>query len=88
MPDLPEFRIGDVTPDLTDRSTAKPVAAPELDADAFPTLAEFLRGSAPEFRERLDRLAGRAREESSPDAQTALQVAVRLLPELYSKYGG
>jgi len=33
-------------------------------------------------------LAARAREESSPEIKAALQNLVRVLPEVYKKYGG
>jgi hypothetical protein len=59
-----------------------------VDVAVFPTLAAFLRGPAAEFRQRLDALAARARQESSPEVQAALQTAVRLLPDIYAKHGG
>lgn len=88
MPDTPEFRVGDVSRDDAARGTAAPAAGSGLDAATFATLVAFLKGSPPEFRARLDELAAHARRETNPEVQTALQTAQRLLPDLYSRYGG
>jgi len=90
MPERPEYRVGDLAPEFAGRPEASPpAAAPDgVDVEVFPTLAAFLRGPVADFRQRLDALAARARQESSPEVQAALQTAVRLLPEVFAKHGG
>ncbi len=88
MGDDREFRIGDLQREFADRAAARVAASPGLDAQRFPTVAAFLRLSPGPFRERVDRLAARARDESSPEIKAALQNLVRVLPEVYKKYGG
>lgn len=83
-----EFRIGDRQRDFAVRGLPKPVPEPGLDPTTFPTLHAFLKADATEFRGRIDALSARARLESSPDLQRALQTAARVLPEIYKKYGG
>ncbi len=60
----------------------------KLDAEAFPTLADWLRQPSNDFRERLDYLAAQVRREPAPAVQKGLQMAVQLLPILYKTYGG
>ena len=88
MGDEREFRIGDLQREFADRAAARVAAAPGFDAQRFPTLAAFLRVAPGPFRERMDRLAAQARDESSPEIKAALQNLVRVLPEVYKKYGG
>jgi hypothetical protein len=88
MSDEKEFRIGDMQREFADRAAARVSAAPGFDAEKFPTLAAFLRLAPGPFRERIDKLAARAREESSAETKAALQTVVRVLPEVYKKYGG
>lgn len=88
MADEREFRIGDLQREFADRAAKRVAAGPGFDAERFPTLAAFLRLAPGPFRERVDSLAARAREESSPEIKAALQNLVRVLPEVYKKYGG
>jgi hypothetical protein len=88
MSDEKEFRIGDMQREFADRAAARVPAGPGIDAEKFPTLAAFLHLAPATFKERIDRLAARAREESSPETKAALQNVVRVLPEVYKKYGG
>jgi hypothetical protein len=85
MADEPEFRVGDLQAASATRSRVKPGAG-ALDPEVFPTLAAFVE--AADFRNRLDELAGQAREAGDPRVQAALKEAVRLLPIVRSKYGG
>jgi hypothetical protein len=85
MADEPEFRVGDLQAASATRSRVK-AGAGALDAQVFPTLAAFVE--AADFRNRLDQLAGQAREAADPKVQAALKAAVRLLPNVRSKYGG
>jgi hypothetical protein len=84
MADEPEFRVGDLQAAATRRPPKAGAGA--LDPQVFPTLAAFV--DAGDFRNRLDELAGQAREAADPKVQASLQTAVRLLPILRSKYGG
>ena len=88
MSDEREFRIGDLQREFADRAAARVAAAPGFDAGRFPTLAALLRLAPGTFRERVDSLAARARDESSPEVKAALLNLVRVLPEVYKKYGG
>jgi len=88
MADEREFRIGDMQREFADRAAARVAAAPGFDAARFPTLAAFLGLAPGAFRERVDRMAARARDESSAELRAALQNVVRVLPEVYKKYGG
>jgi hypothetical protein len=81
-----EFRIGDVAERAGVRSPS--VGRPGPDAGTFPTLAALLKATPTEFRDRLDSLAARARDEGSEEVKAALQTAVRLLPELKKDFGG
>jgi hypothetical protein len=85
MADEPEFRVGDLHPGGTPPRGPK-ASAGTLDGEVFPTLSAFV--SASDFRNRLDELAGQAREATKPEVQAALKAAVRLLPILRTKYGG
>ena len=87
MPEEREFRVGDLHQAALPERDA-PEQKVGLDADVFPTLASFLATPSAAFRERLDRLTARARQESAPEAQAALQAAVNLLGVLYKKHGG
>jgi len=60
----------------------------KLDSEAYPTLAEWIRQTPNEFRERTDYLATRARQETNVVVQRGLQVAVQLMPVLNRTYGG
>jgi hypothetical protein len=82
MPEERVFRIGELQAGLSEPGVAAPASRGGVDAGLFPTLAAWVQLPAPERRERLDRLAARGREEPSPDAQAALQTAVRLLSEI------
>jgi hypothetical protein len=88
VPDPPEFRVGDLAPEFAGRPAPGGAAQAGIDAEAFPTLAAWMRLSTIELRERLDQLAGRARQESSLAVQKALQTAIQVLPSLHTKYGG
>jgi hypothetical protein len=85
MADEPEIRVGDLQAAQATR-TKERARAGALDAQVFPTLAEFV--GAADFRKRLDELAGLAREAKEPEVRSALQTAVRLLPILRGKFGG
>jgi hypothetical protein len=85
MPEEREFRIGELG-QLAEPARARPGAA--VDAGVFPTLAAWLGLPSPKRRERADALAERARQETRPAVQAALQAALRLLSELQIKDGG
>jgi hypothetical protein len=85
MADEPEFRIGDVEAGIpASGSASRASKGSVVDAGLFPTLAAWLELSPPERKDRVDALAARARGESSPEIQAALQAAVRLLTEIAS----
>ncbi len=89
MTDQTGFRIGDVATGTSHhREQGSAGGGAGLDADAFPTLVQCLRLPPNDFRERLDFLAGRTRQESSPAVQRALSLAAQMLPILYKNYGG
>lgn len=83
-----EFRVGDVRGEMTGKGLPRPHTAPAVDQDTFPTLAALFQLSPPDFRARVDVLAGHGRKAASDDVQGALQAAVRVLPEMYKVYGG
>jgi ABC-type transporter Mla subunit MlaD len=82
VPDESPLRLGDLAPAANEPGSARPTALKEVDADALPAVAALLAAPAAEFRERLDALAARTREESSKDIRHALQTAAQVLGEL------
>jgi hypothetical protein len=85
MPEEKEFRIGDLQAGFVEPVSRGPG---RVDEGLFPTLAAWLALPSPARRERTDELAGRARKETRPEVQAALQAAVRLLTEIPLKDGG
>jgi hypothetical protein len=85
MPEEKEFRIGDLQAGFVEPA---PRSAGRVDEGLFPTLAAWLDLPSPARRERTDALAARAREETRPEVQAALQTAARLLTETSLKDGG
>jgi hypothetical protein len=85
MPEEKEFRIGDLQAGLVEPA---PRSGGRVDEGLFPTLAAWLDLPSPARRERTDLLAARARQETRPDVQAALQAALRLLSEIPLKDGG
>lgn len=59
----------------------------KLTPENFPTLWEWTQLAPPEFKERINILSTRARQEPSVVMQRAYQVLVQLLNEMYSKGG-
>jgi hypothetical protein len=88
VPDEPEFRVGDMAPEFSRNDAPAAASRPGIDVEAFPTLAAWMRLSKTELRERVDQLAGRARQESSQEVQKALQTAAQVLQSLHTKHGG
>ncbi len=85
MPEEREFRIGDLQAGFVEPA---PRSGGRVDEALFPTLAAWLDLPSPERRERTDLLAARAREETQPEVQAALQAALRLLSEIPLNDGG
>jgi hypothetical protein len=85
MPEEKEFRIGDLQAGFVEPA---PRSEGRVDKGLFPTLAAWLELPSPALRERTDELAARARQETRPEVQAALQAAVRLLSEIPLKDGG
>jgi|MudIll2142460700_1097286.scaffolds.fasta_scaffold74258_3 hypothetical protein len=85
MPEEKEFRIGDLQAGFVEPA---PRSGGRVDEGLFPTLAAWLDLPSPARRERTDELAARARQETRPEVQTALQAAIRLLSEISLKDGG
>lgn len=85
MPEEREFRIGDVQAGFVEPT---PPRSSQVEAGLFPTLAAWLGLPSPERRERTDLLAERARQETRPEVQAALQAALRLLSEIPLNDGG
>jgi len=85
MPEEKEFRIGDLQAGFVEPAPRGPSL---VDGGLFPTLAAWLELPSPARRERTDELAARARTETRPEVQAALQAAVRLLSEIPLKDGG
>ena len=88
MPEESPLRVGDLAPVANEPGGRRSAAVQAVDADALPVLAALLAAPAGEFRERLDALASRVREEESKDVRHALQVAAQLLPELRRREEG
>lgn len=84
------FRVGDIAGQTAPRQGQgeNRGGSGVLDSDAFPTLVSCLRVPPNEFRETIDYLAGRARQESSPVVQRALQLLGQSLPAMYKSLGG
>lgn len=82
MPEESPVRVGDLAPAANEPGGARTAAVSAVDAQALPLLAALLAAPAGEFRERLDAIAARLREEASADVRLALQKAAQLLPEL------
>ena len=83
MPEESPVRVGDLAPVANEPGGPRASAAVSAaDAQALPALAALLAAPAGEYRERLDAIAARVREETSADVRLALQTAARLLPEL------
>jgi hypothetical protein len=85
MPEEREFRIGDVQAGFVEPA---PEGKRPVDEGLFPTLAAWLGLPSPQRRARADLLAARARQETRPEVQAALQAALRLLSEIPLKDGG
>ena len=85
MPEDTPLRVGDLAPAANEPGRARSSAVSSVDADAMPTLAALLAAPAGQFRERLDALAVRLREEESPDVRLALQMASQVLLDLRRK---
>jgi len=82
-----EFRIGDVTNDLTSKTVPRAEPGAGFDQETFPTLAAFISVPPAEFKSRLDGLSARGRQ-AAGDLVPALQAAGRVLPGMYKVYGG
>ena len=82
MPEDTPLRVGDLAPGANEPGFARSSAVRSVDADAMPVLAALLAAPAGEFRERLDALAARLREEESKDIRLALQKASQVLLDL------
>lgn len=82
MPEESPRRLGDLAPAANEPGTERPSVLKAKDGDALPVVAALLAAPAPEFRDRLDALAARTREEPSTDVRNALQTAAQVLAEL------
>jgi len=85
MPEEPEFRIGDLQAGYVEPAAR---SGGRVEEALFPTLGAWLGLPSPERRERTDLVAERARQETRPEVQAALQAALRLLSEIPLKDGG
>ena len=85
MAEEKEFRIGDLQAGFVEPA---PRGSSLVDGSLFPTLAAWLELPSPARRERTDELAARARTETRPEVQAALQTAIRLLSVISSMDGG